>query len=538
MNKNSKDFQLGHSGFSYAYRNLYKKFNNRNKSVITYLKDNNEKQYISFSNLSKRVESWTENLGKYGFSHGERAAVIAPAMPNTITALLALAWWDITAVVIDCKLPKEEINRLLKYSDVRCVFTVEEIYSNITKENIENIPVFDINCSDFKPVLFPESSERVCCEKTVDKQYDVIAILFSSGTSSSMKGVMITYDAILLGMHKQKYVFGLKPGEKYLLTLPLNHISGYSSLMTFLFSGCEIGIVENLNASSLSKSLLEYNPHYFGMVPKVYDKIAEKITDTIRKKGKIIEGAVFSLIKLCGCFRRRFGVKLGRRMLKPIYSKAFGKNISGLAVMGSVCKPETTKLFLDFGLDWANLYGATETLAPISSTSIFDRYAYDSVGNVVQFDDIIIKINNPDKDGVGEVYVKTPMIMNGYFRDPNATLDAFDEGYFKTGDLGFIDKNNYLHITGRSKESIILRSGEKVSAGDVDNFYQTVCPDVVVACCAVNADDETEEIHIFLETYGKMPRKYQRQLTQSNKSHLKKTLYTVLQGYIPLKKSL
>lgn len=503
MNNNSEDFQLGNSGFSCAYKNIYEIIKDRSGSVMTYLKDNNEKQYISYNDMSKRVEEWTENLDKYGFAHGDRAAVIAPAMPNTVTALLALALKNITAVVIDCKLPKEEINRLLKNSDVRGVFTVEEIYSDLTKENIENIPVFDLKCSDFRPVLFPGSPEKVCCEETADKQQDIITILFSSGTSSSMKGVMIKYDAILMGMRKQKYVFGLKPGEKYLITLPLNHISGYSSLMTFLLSGCEIGIVENLNASTLSKSLLEYNPHYFGMVPKVYDKIAEKITDTIHKKGKVVEGAVFSLIRLSGFFRRRFGVKLGRRMLKPIYSRAFGKNISGLAVMGSVCKPETTKLFLDFGLDWADLYGATETLAPITSTGIFDRYAYNSVGNIAQFDDISIKIHNPDKDGVGEIYVKTPMIMSGYFRDEKATLAAFDNGYFKTGDLGFVDKDNYLHITGRSKESIILHNGEKVSAGDVDNFYQTACPGVVIASCAITGSDGTDEIHIFIETNGK-----------------------------------
>lgn len=470
--------------------------------AITYLNDNGISVY-SHEDLLKGIKAWQKNISKYGIRQGDRVAIIAPTSPNTIVAVLALAVWNITAVMIDPNLPTEEINRLLEYSDIRGILTISTIYRNISENIISEIPVFNIDCSDFKPVLFPDSVTSVKRAETVDKHYDVIAVLFSSGTTSSMKGIMITYDSILLSFDKQRYVFGLKSGEKYLHVLPLNHISGYSSLMTFLLSGCNIGIVQNVNATKLQKALLEFNPHYFGMVPKVYDTIADKIWHGISKKGRGVTWLINLFLNFSGFTRRRFGLKIGHVICKPIYSKAFGKDIIGLAVMGSVCKESTAKLFLNMGINWANIYGSTETSAPISSTGIFDRYAYDSVGKADQFSDISIKINNPDGDGIGEIYVKTPMIMKGYFRDFEATNKAFDNGYFKTGDLGYIDEKNYLHITGRSKESIILHNGEKVSAQDIDNFYQTACSEVEIACCSVTNDNGTDEVHIFVETSGK-----------------------------------
>lgn len=274
-------------------------------------------------------------------------------------------------------------------------------------------------------------------------------------------------------------------------------------MISFVLTGCQIGVAENINATKLQKLFIEYNPNYFGMVPKVYDIISEKIKQEISNKGSIIKFFINLLLNFSGFIRRNLGLNIGHILLKSVRSKVFGKEIIGFAVMGSICKPETAKLFLNLGINWANVYGSTECNAPICSTGVHDKYAIDSVGNVYQFSDIDIKIQNTKDCSIGEIYIKSPMIMKEYFRDANATTDAFDGEYFKTGDLGYIDKKNFLHITGRSKESIILNNGEKVSAQDVDNIYQVVCPGVAIACCAVTNNDGTDEIHLFVETTDK-----------------------------------
>ncbi len=496
-----KEPYAGYPGFRYLFCNIFAKDGvaDRESPAVTYIVDNNRIEEYSFEDIKSRIDMWVKSIANYGITHGDRVAVIAPSTPNTILIILALALSNITAVILDHNLHAEEINKYLAYSDTRGIFTTESIFKIISGEITEQIPVFDIEQSDFKPILFPTSVKSVKCTATTDKDYDAIAILFSSGTTSSMKGVMITYDSVVQSYQKQKYVCELKPGERFLHILPLNHISGYSSLITFFLSGCNIGIVENINASKLQNSLLRFNPHCFCMVPTVYDKIADKIMGEIKKKNFLVRISAISIINFCGLVRKRFGIKLGKVLLKTIYSKALGKNIRGLAVMGTMCKPDTAKLFLNFGIDWANVYGTTETSAPISSTGVFDRYVYDSVGRVDQFNDISIKINTPDENGIGEIYVKTPMIMDGYFRDAEATLMAFKDGYFKTGDLGYIDEKNYLHITGRSKETIILQNGEKVSALDVDAFYQNTCPKIKVACCGITDNAGMDSIHLFVE---------------------------------------
>jgi long-chain acyl-CoA synthetase len=158
--------------------------------------------------------------------------------------------------------------------------------------------------------------------------------------------------------------------------------------------------------------------------------------------------------------------------------------------------------FLDLGVKiWADFYALSETGVPTVATGAFDRYPAGTQGNVNRFDGIKIKIHAPDESGVGEVRIKTNMIMKGYFRDPEATAAAFDEdGYFKTGDLGYIDKKNYLHVTGRIKEAIIMHTGKKVAPIDVDNFYSRLLGDIVFASCGVpNKNGTYDEIHLFIE---------------------------------------
>ncbi|MCQ2515022.1 MAG: AMP-binding protein, partial [Ruminococcus sp.] len=146
-----------------------------------------------------------------------------------------------------------------------------------------------------------------------------------------------------------------------------------------------------------------------------------------------------------------------------------------------------------------------------------------------------IIIDNPDDEGIGEIRVKTRGIMNGYFRSEKLTKEAFDsEGYFKTGDNGFIDENNILHITGRIKESVVLSSGKKVSPADVDNYYQNVCKNINIASCGIpDKSGMYDELYMFIETNGQNKKTLEEaeksinklSLTQNNVFKLSKIVY-------------
>lgn len=474
---------------------------NAHKEAITYMRDNNLQLHYSFENILHTVQEWSKELLEYNLIAGDRVAIIAPMMPNTVIAGLALAYANLTAVMLDATLPGEEISRLLEFSDVRGIFTTEEIYSKITSCK-ENILAIDLMKSGEGIALCQQSISKALKPTTTDPDLDVMVIIFSSGTTSTMKGVMLTYDSILSSREKFVEFSGITAKMNCLIVLPFNHISGYSSSLIYLLTGCGLGLIENLNSTKLQKGLLEYNPYCFGMVPKVYDIMADKIREKIREQGKIAEYFMNALFLLARFFRKNFGLKIGKVILKPVYKKVFGKRIYGLAILGTVCKPETAELFLDFGLEWANLYATTETNPPITSTGVHDRYPLNSVGMVTRFPDIEVKISNPDEKGIGEVLVKTSQIMKGYFREPELTESAFENGYFKTGDLGYIDGKNYLYIVGRCKDTIILHNGKKVSAADIDEYYKSKYKNASFASCGVSNKDGYDEVHLFIETDG------------------------------------
>lgn len=465
---------------------------------MAYLLEDGTKIYRTFSELQILLKKWAEILRFYSIDAGDRVAILAPLMPDSITAGLALAYANITAVLLDPSLPVEEINRLMQISDVYGVLTTEKMFPQIADTSI---PIFNLDCGKGGPVRF-ETAAPLAVKRRLDCDKDTISIIFSSGTTTRAKGVMYTYDSVLLSCEKLKFSYGLTPAARYFMVLPYNHISGYISATAFTLAADTICMIENLTPTRLPMGFREFQPHYFGMVPKVYDLMADKIRDAIHQKGFLVESVMNFGLAVSGLLREKCGLKIGRVLFKPIYSKVLGKEITGLAILGTICKPETARLFLAFGLEWANLYATTETNAPITTSGVFDRYPLNSVGKVDRFSDIDVVIHQPDGEGIGEVYVKTPLIMKGYFREPKLTAQAFDGEYFRTGDMGYIDQKGYLFLVGRSKDVLILHSGKKVSAMDIDAFYSQICPEVNLASCGIPGMDGYDTVHLFLETGG------------------------------------
>lgn len=490
------------------------------KTAITYMTENGTDITFSFKDVYNIILETQSVLQKSGIVCGDRAAIITPHSPYGVMAGLALAYSNVTAVMIDASLPIEEICRLLEFSDVRALFTTNDLYSRISHKLTQNIPCFELGKDNTVNKFIKGSIESVSVPETVDKDTDVIAILFSSGTTDKMKGIMVTYHSVIRARDVFADLAGLEDYMTYLLVLPFNHIAGFTGAMTYFLSGCELDFVENVNSSKLAEGLQKFQPYYFAMIPKVYEVIEQKMRTQIHNKGKATEIFIYFLMKLSGFMRKHFKINIGRKLFKKITSAAFGQNIFGIGTGASPCKASTTKFFLDLGLEWANLYATTETSVPITATGIYDKYPVGTVGNVNRHNGIKIHIENPDENGIGEIFVKTDLIMKGYFREPELTIKAFENGYFKTGDYGFIDKKEYLYITGRIKESIVLKSGKKVSPTDVDNYYNSRLKEIILASCGIETVDGYDEIHMYVqnENYPEVKQKiiYDELISLSN----------------------
>lgn len=490
------------------------------KTSMVYMTENDEDISFSFNDIYKIIIETQSVLQKCGVTCGDRVAIITPHSPYGVISGLALAYSNVTAVMIDASLPIEEVCRLLEFSDVRALFITKDLYSKIPSELTKNIPCFELGRDNTVNKFIDGSIETVSVSETADKDTDVIAIIFSSGTTDKMKGIMVTYHSVIRARDVFADLAGLEDYMTYLLVLPFNHIARFTGAMTYFLSGCELGFIENVNSTKLAEGLKKFQPYYFAMIPKVYEVIEQKIRTQIHNKGKAVEIFIYSLMKLSGFMRKHFGINIGRKIFKKITSAVFGKNIFGIGTGASPCKASTTKFFLDLGLEWANLYATTETSVPITATGVHDKYPVGTVGNVNRHNGIEIHIKNPDENGIGEIYVKSDLIMKGYFREPELTIKAFENGYFKTGDYGFIDKKGYLYITGRIKESIVLNSGKKVSPTDVDNYYNSRLKEILLASCGIETVDGYDEIHMYVqnENYSEVKQKniYDELISLSN----------------------
>lgn len=470
-------------------------------NLFRYMRDDGTIENMSYADMYRIVRCMEKEFERIGLHRGERVALASVLSPGTVLTGLALAYAGITTVLLDASLPAEELKKLITFSDVRAIFADEPLYLQLRDSFGEQLDFFGLIRDE---VLHPYGEEEITslkAQKTLDPENDIIAIIFSSGTTGTMKGIKITYESIIKTQRILSRVAGKRERSKYLYVYPFNHIAGYSLCYVFMFIGCELGLIENMNATKLQKVLLEFEPHYFAFVPKVYEVMEQKIRAKIHEKGALVEGTINLLMSVCYFFRKNFGINLGWYLFKSIRNQAFGKNIFYLGGGGTSSKGSNARFYFSLGLYWSDVYAATETGVPIAITGIGDRIVVDTVGNVNKNPEIQIAIGKKDENGNGEILVKSELMMKGYFREPELTKMAFDEnGYFKTGDLGYIDKKGNLHVTGRLKESIILQNGKKVSPGDVDNYYSERVPGYEIACRGIAvAKLQYDHIHLFIQ---------------------------------------
>ena len=472
----------------------------KDKNYFYFMRDEAAAKITTYEEMFGIIKRAEKNFKEIGLERGDRVAVISPVSPQTILTGFSLHYYGATAVLLDASLPIDEIKELLNFSDVRAVFTTDEIYNELKNGYDGELNIYKL-IDDGKIESYNGNDTKLIKPKTIDPEEDVIVIIFSSGTTGKMKGIKVTYKSILLSTNIfYKCIINVEDG-KILYVFPFNHIAGFVICHVFTALGWELGLIENMNASKLQKSLLEFNPHLFAIIPKVFEVMEQKIRAKLQEKGKFVEKGFNGLLNINYFFRRYFGLNIFKGLFKGVTKQVFGNNIVHVGGGGTMFKGSTARFYYSLGLEWSNVYASTETGVPLGATGVGDRIVVDTVGNVNKFPEIKVKIGEKDESGKGEILVKTELAMKGYFRQPELTDEAYDEnGYFKTGDSGYIDKKGNLYIVGRIKESIVLSSGKKVSPSDVDSYYFEKLPDYEFASRGIESEDKQfDTIHLFIK---------------------------------------
>jgi long-chain acyl-CoA synthetase len=299
----------------------------------------------------------------------------------------------------------------------------------------------------------------------------VAGLLYTSGTTADPKGVMLTHGNL---MGEVDAVFGwvkLGPDDALLGVLPLFHVlSQMANILIPLVKGARVVHLETLNTTELLRALRERKITAFAVVPQFFYLIHERIFKEIEKRGKLARSAVKAMMSFTR-FARRLGWNPGKLFFGKIHD-TFGDRMRYLVTGGSRFDPQIARDFYALGIDILQAYGLTETTAAAFATSP-DNNVIGSVGPPLKGVEGKIVDPQPQEEGpdVGEITIRGPLVMKGYWNRPDATEAVLKEGWLHTGDLGYFDAHGNLFITGRQKELIVLANGKNIYPEEIETHY-------------------------------------------------------------------
>ena len=381
-------------------------------------------------------------------------------------------------VPLDKGLKEEEIISCLVRSKADCI-VFEKEFLEIMKnaKNNKDVKIKEYICMDdikedgfinISDVL--KNGEKLLKDgdkKYIDAEIDeekMATIIFTSGTTSMSKAVMLSHKNIATNINDINFAENILSTDVNMAFLPFHHTFGSTGILVFLANGATNVFCDGLKY--IQKNLVEYKVSVFVCVPLLLESMYKKIMSEVEKQGKIKIVKIGTKITK---FLLKFGIDIRRKIFKEILDK-LGGNIRFVISGASAIDKNVAEGFNNFGILTVQGYGLTET-APVLSAENEKTMRLGSVG--IPMYSVDIKIDNPDENGIGEIVAKGPNVMLGYYENEEATNDVIkidEEGnrWFHTGDLGYIDKDGFIFITGRKKNVIVLKNGKNVFPEEIE----------------------------------------------------------------------
>ncbi len=446
------------------------------RPAFKYIENDTVKQ-TTFSNLYEDVNSLGTALYALGLK-GEKTAIISGNSRKWCTAYFAVTNGTGVVVPVDCELMSREMLNILSFAECRAVFfdaKGREKLNEIREELPRDMIYISFDESEDGELDYDNLIEigreglKGGCDDFINADIDAKALsslIFTSGTTGDPKGVMLSQFNICSDIMSLAGVVKITPEDSVLSVLPLHHTYECSlSFLMLLYSGGCLCFCRGLRY--IQKDMLVFEPTLFVTVPlmleKFHAKIMKKITEN--KLGRL----TMSLSKLTSS---PDGI-MANIIDKAFYEvrKQFGGKLRLIITGAAAISPEVAEDFKTFGIPVYIGYGLTECSPLVIGNN--DRLQMtDGVG--VPLPDVKMKIGNPDDNGVGEILIKGPMVMMGYYKNKDATDEVFDsEGWFHTGDMGSVDKDGHCRISGRSKNVIVTKNGKNIYPEEVEFYLNT-----------------------------------------------------------------
>lgn len=409
-------------------------------------------------------------LEHQGLGRGCHVAVSGKNSPEWAVAWLSVLYAGGVVVPIDYQLPAKDIVALIKAGDVSAAFIDEEKFEEL-RSAIAPLPCFSLSPA-MHPYLYdlvpPQGAAR---PQPAARARDLAAILFTSGTTGTPKGVMLSHENFVSDCFLAQSNLNISEQDVFYALLPIHH--SYTMLAVFIESfsvGAETVFGKKMVVKQILSDLREAHVTMFLGVPMLFNKLLSGIMKGVREKGPLVYGLIRSLMALSGFIKKTFGFNPGKRLFHSLLEKASLSSIRICISGGGPLDPNVFRAYNELGIDFVQGYGLTET-SPILTLNPVEHYKETSVGQFIP--EVEFRIENPNEEGIGEIVVRGPMVMQGYYRMPEETSEVLTgDGWLHTGDLGKVDEENYLYLSGRIKNMIVTEGGKNVYPEEIENEFQ------------------------------------------------------------------
>lgn len=432
---------------------------------------------ITYKILQKRVNAVMAFLEKQDIKPGDRVALLSSNMPNWGVAFFAIASMGAVVVPILPDFSEEEVENVLQHSEAKAIFISESLMKKVKFE--KNSVSVVIKIDDFS-IANSGDDAKIDFDAVPRQNYtvgedDMVSIIYTSGTTGKSKGVMLSHKNISFNASASRKIQEINSEDRFLSVLPLSHT--YENTIGFLLpliSGASIHYISKPPTPAvLLPALKQVRPTLMLTVPLIIEKIYKsKVQPAFTDKW--ITRTLYSVPAI----RKKFNALAGKKLMRT-----FGGELKFFGIGGAKLNKAVEKFLIEAKFPYAVGYGLTETAPLLAGMAPF-KSKLQSTGPALE--GVTIKIENPGKlTGEGEIWAKGPNVMKGYYKEPGLTKEVLtDDGWFKTGDLGIVDEDNYLFIRGRSKNVIIGASGENIFPEDIEsviNNFKHVVESLVIS---------------------------------------------------------
>jgi len=458
---------------------------------------------ISYSELGKRIQETIRMLQSNGIQKGDKVAVLSENMPNWAIAYLSITYFGGVVVPILPDFHRSDVHHIIHHSEAKAIFVSEKHLTTVEELNdsqlhfivkLDNLEVVDSLTNHSYMTKIKQKLTSSSKELTIPAEDDMAALLYTSGTTGNSKGVMLSQKNITTNALSSHSKVTITSEDVFLSILPLAHTFECTvGLIIPLLHGASVQYIDKAPTPSvLLKAFSIVKPTMMVSVPLVIEKIY---------KNKVLPKFTSSFV-----MKSLYGIPFFRKKLNKIAGKklieTFGGRLRFFGIGGAGISPYVEQFLKEAEFPYIIGYGLTETSPLLAGSVMGSEIKLGSTGTL--FPHVAVKVKDPDpQTGSGELLFQSPSLMLGYYKDKEQSAEVIEDGWFKSGDLGYIDEDGYIFINGRSKNVIIGSGGENIFPEQIEatiNQHEAVLDSLVM----MRDERLIAKVHLDYELIDKM----------------------------------